>query len=589
MATINLSLIPATTYIKRPGAGIEGWHNESQAVFEKAPLDSYYRFVWTRLEGATEGSYNWLYFDGLVNSAIAKKQKLSFGIMTAYPEGTTNEGLASYDGGYGAYPLYVHQRMQQESVKDWRKGTTWTPNYNSAYYQARLLALHQALNTHIYAKGWEKVIQFIDVRGYGSWGEWNSSSLVNHTSEYPAGTFPTVASLKKIVDAHTIGFPNFPLVAMIAGFDANWLGIVNNPAEIAYYLLTTKNNWGLLGWRRDQWGATDQYLKDYLENNNRSFNGVVFKNLIMDRYRFAPITGEPMPSGNAMNDLLRQINLYHATSFGDGNYGSVSDQGTLINNVKAAATAAGYKLQITGGTFTNTNTSVSSTINWQNIGVGPTYEDWNVILVLKSSTGAVIAEKVSAYKPKLFLGSTSATDSFIINAPAGTYTLAVKLVAPGRDPMPLYNEGRQADGSYNLGPVVIGAQPVPNQPPVVSAGVDQTITLPVNTATLIGSATDKDGSIASVKWEIVSGSGMLESDSTNSTRLMGLTQGITVVKFTGTDNNGASASDTVNITVNPAIPVPVKKLIDIQTQVTTETTFTAIYSDGSKEVIVKGV
>ena len=58
-----------------------------------------------------------------------------------------------------------------------------------------------------------------------------------------------------------------------------------------FQILTTRNNWGPIGWRRDQWGATDSYLKDYLENNNRSFGGITFKTLIMERWKTAPVTG----------------------------------------------------------------------------------------------------------------------------------------------------------------------------------------------------------------------------------------------------------------------------------------------------------
>src|SRR5688572_9225559 len=270
-----------------PGRGAEQWHgaidvNVPIEGTSTTPYDVYHRFVWTRLEGATQGSYNWGYFDGLVNAAIQKKQKMSFGIMSAYPDGDAGTGCQSFDGGYAAYPQYLHALMQSESVKDWRTGSTWTPNYNSPNYLNRLLALHQALNSHIETASYngvayKDVIQFIDIRGYGSWGEWNSSSIVNHTDEYPAGTFPTITTFKKIVDAHTQGFPNFPLVAMIAAFDGNRLGVINNPPEIGHYILTTKNNWGPVGWRRDQWGATDSYLKDYLEFNNTTYNGVVFK------------------------------------------------------------------------------------------------------------------------------------------------------------------------------------------------------------------------------------------------------------------------------------------------------------------------
>ena len=316
-------------------------------------LDVYFRFVWTRIEGPTLGSYNWTYFDALVNDAIQKRQKFSFGIMTVCPGATTEHGLVSYDGGYSSYPLYLHNLMQSESIKDWRTGTTWTPNYNSQHYLNRLLALNQAVNAHIETTiyngvRYKDVINCIDLRGYGAWGEWNSAYTINNVvSDYPAGTFPTIASFKKIVDAHTQGFPNFPLVAMIAAFDGQFLQNTWNPPEIAYYILTTRNTWGPIGWRRDQWGATDTYLAEYLENNNRFFeNSGPFKNYIMERWKTSPITGEP-PGWNPNNfaDLERQIRLYHATSFGNGNYGT-SLTNTIKTRIRAASKACGYRLVV---------------------------------------------------------------------------------------------------------------------------------------------------------------------------------------------------------------------------------------------------
>jgi hypothetical protein len=170
------------------------------------------------------------------------------------------KGCQAYDGGTAAYPQYLHNLMKAEAVKDWRSGSTWVPNYNSNNYLNRLLALNQAIYNHIQTTSYngikyKDVMNFIDIRGYGSWGEWHSAGLVDNVSQYPAGTFPTVASFKRIVDAHTKGFPTIPLVAMIAAFDAGWLNNTKNPAEIAYYVLTQRNSWGPIGWRRDQWGA----------------------------------------------------------------------------------------------------------------------------------------------------------------------------------------------------------------------------------------------------------------------------------------------------------------------------------------------
>jgi hypothetical protein len=443
------TVLPDSQFIMRPGAGVEQWHSGSDARANLGqPLDVYHRFVWTRLEGPAQGSYNWTYFDNLVNDAIKKGQKLSFGIMSDYPDGFSGVGLASYDGAMSAYPKYLHDLMQSEPVKDWKaRSGTWVPNYNSPHYHARLLALHKALDLHIKEKGWQRVIQFVDVRGFGSWGEWNSSGIVTDINQYPSGTFPTVASFKKIIDAHTEGFPDYPLVAMIAAFDGQWLRNTWIPAEIGHYILTTKNKWGLLGWRRDQWGATDQYLKDYLENNNRSFNGVVLKNLIMERWKYAPITGEPMPSGNSMTDLVRQIKLYHATSFGEGNYGNVSGS-TLVNNIREAANIAGYRLQVTSGSFT-TGKNGNITVTWENTGVAPTYENWEVIYELKDGDKLVWFGK-SSFNPKLFHGTKTVTDNYEL--PTGDLSLYIRVIDPTgyRQPLPLANAGRLSDGSYKL-------------------------------------------------------------------------------------------------------------------------------------------
>ena len=459
-----------STDLVNPGRGAEQWHDRTDvdvpsAGVETPAMDVYYRFVWTRLEGRTQGSYNWSYFDGLVNAAIQKRQKFSFGIMTVFPEGTSNEGLQDVDGGTAAYPEYLHQLMQSESTTDWKSGSSWIPNYNSNHYLDRLLALNQALNNHIETASfngirYKDVIQFIDIRGYGSWGEWHSAGIVDNTNQYPVGTFPTVASFKEIVDAYTKGFPNIQLVAMIAAFDAGWLGNTNNPPEIAHYILTTKNNRGLIGWRRDQWGATDNYLKDYLENNNRSFNGVVFKTLIMDRWKSAPITGEP-PSWNPDNysDLERQVRLYHATSFGNGNYGPEMNS-TIQQRVRAASKATGYRLKIISGqapdTLVKNNAFTIKTV-WQNSGIAPTYDNWSVVFELQNAANAIAWTGTSTRVLRLFLpaatGSTT-TDNFTLGptVPAGTYKLVVRIKDPAnyRPNIRLAINGRNADGSYTL-------------------------------------------------------------------------------------------------------------------------------------------
>lgn len=508
MPTITTTQIPfSSTDIIRPGVGAEQWHNgsaripnptESQPVSQENSLDVYYRFQWARLEGANQGSYTWIYLDNLIRSAIDKGQKFSFGIMTFNGDG----GDVSYAGGTSAYPQYLHNLMQTETStsRDWLSpGGIWVPNFNSPNYIERLRALHQAIKDHLLSTRYTPtsgpnagksvlfadVIYCIDIRGFGNWGEWHTYDMVSSWSGFPSGRQPTIASLKAIIDAHTQVFDRWPLVMMVAAYDggATQIPIFAPYPEVANYALTARNAWGDVGFRRDQWGATDAYLNTLLEGNNASFGSSgPFKNIILNKWKTAPITGEPYPGSLDMSDLLRQVNLYHATSFGNGNYGAYPSSVTVRDRIRAAFKRCGYRLTIDSGSFSNTNNAISLTLNWRNDGIGPTYEDWNVAIYLKSSNGNIAAQTLSAFKPKLFLPSStssSVTDNFSFSVPSGTYTLAIKVIDPKgyRNYMPLLIQGVQPDGSYNLGSVTIGSQPVTTTTTTTTSTTTSTTTI----------------------------------------------------------------------------------------------------------------
>lgn len=562
MATITTTVIPfSSPDLNRPGAGAEQWHDRQDVNLGYSAKDVYHRFVATRIATGTRGVYSWGYFDGLVNQAIQKGQKMSFGMMTSYPEGNTSNGLVQIGNGYASYPTWLQGVMTGE----WLAGSSWVPNYNDPNYLAWVLELNQAIYQHIQNTSfngvrYRDVISSIDIRSYGSWGEWHSANVVDNINQYPSGTFPTAASLKKIVDAYVQGFPDIQVTCMIAAFDAHWLQNTYNPPEIAHYILTHAGNAkGPIGWRRDQWGATDAYLNDYLVNNNRTWNGSApFKTWIMERWKTSPITGEPpawIPDN--YSQLESQIRLYHATSFGNGNYGTNTPNTTIQDRVKASSKAAGYRLQIENGSFSNTNNSIMVALNWRNAGIAPTYEDWTVQLLIKNSAGTVVSQGVSSFKPKRFLPATTpttVTDTVSFSVPVGTYTLAVRLVDPTgyRKPMPLYINGGLADGSYNLAQFVVSGTPT-NQPPLVNAGLDRTTTS--SNVTISGTASD-DGSIASVQWTRVSGAGTIITPNTLTTDISGLAVGANTFRLTVNDNQGLSASDEVTITLQPVVNTP---------------------------------
>ena len=76
--------------------------------------------------------------------------------------------------------------------------------------------------------------------------------------------------------------------------------------------------------------------------------------------------------------------------------------------------------------------------------------------------------------------------------------------------------------------IIITVNAAANIPPVADAGLDQTITLPVNIVTLSGSGSDADGTISSYNWTKISGplSYTIVNPTTAATDITGLVQGV---------------------------------------------------------------
>lgn len=93
---------------------------------------------------------------------------------------------------------------------------------------------------------------------------------------------------------------------------------------------------------------------------------------------------------------------------------------------------------------------------------------------------------------------------------------------------------------------------------MVYAGADITITLPQNSVSLSGIATDPDGQIGSTLWTKISGptSGIIATPSSLQTLVNGLVHGVYEIELMAADNDGALVRDTMRITVLPKPNVP---------------------------------
>jgi len=95
-------------------------------------------------------------------------------------------------------------------------------------------------------------------------------------------------------------------------------------------------------------------------------------------------------------------------------------------------------------------------------------------------------------------------------------------------------------------------------PITVSAGSNQTITLPTNNVTLTGTASEVNGTIVSYAWSQLSGpsTATITARGSATTSVTGLVQGVYRFQLLVTDALGTTATATVQVTVNPAPVVP---------------------------------
>jgi hypothetical protein len=143
------------------------------------------------------------------------------------------------------------------------------------------------------------------------------------------------------------------------------------------------------------------------------------------------------------------------------------------------------------------------------------------------------------------IGGDSLTDYWAWTPTLGTHTLTAT-------PFTLSAGGGVAGSPKTIVFTVINSQLSGN--PVVNAGGDQTVILPVSSVTLTGSASDGEGPIASHAWTQVSGpsTATLSGAASPVLGVSGLIEGTYTFQLTVTDGTGNTASDEASVIVLPA-------------------------------------
>jgi Domain of unknown function (DUF4082)/K319L-like, PKD domain/Domain of unknown function (DUF4832) len=489
----TLTFTPLSGDFTAPNKGAQHWGTSDWGAFNATPTipagnttpkNFYTRFNWRDIESSTvQGTYDFTAFDAYVNKAIDSGAMFSFGLMAF---------CTACNGAPGQIPAYLVTLMANEGKPGPVVGGFTYPNYQSTNWKNRYSALMRVVANHIAVtshSGHSYTSAFLgyDIRHSGDFGE---GVGLPSPGTIPSSAQITTAYMMSMIDTAIAIYPNVQLTIpmnYVAPNNNYNLAAGNPDAQSAWYALTKPNNYGRIGWRRDNIG--DDGYNGYLTGTTATYNpgtgAVSLLNLIMNAWKTAPIGGEPAfdycgssRCGSIYCDVHNEDTLFHMTYFGNGNYPiAINANGTvncslntpqnttnggdsLISHMRAASAEQGYRLVLTGGTMTTnilSGNAFNITMNWQNTGLAPVYENWKVVYELRNGGGTVVWSGISRFTPKLLLPSTSATtvsDNFSMNnsvTPA-TYTMYIIIRDPAgyKAPLPLAITGRQSDGSYAI-------------------------------------------------------------------------------------------------------------------------------------------
>ncbi|MCE7862665.1 MAG: tandem-95 repeat protein [Bacteroidetes bacterium CHB5] len=278
------------------------------------------------------------------------------------------------------------------------------------------------------------------------------------------------------------------------------------------------------------------------------------------------------PVSNAGADIILTLPTNSTTLFGAGSdpdgtivtYNWIKVSGpaaTLANETTATLSVSDlvegvyiFRLNVTDEDLATSTDEMTLTVNGASVNQLPTANaGTNITITLPTNAATLNGSgsdpdgSIASYAwtklsgPTFTAGATNAPALSLTNLVQGIYIFELEVT--------------DDDGATATDQVTVTVNPAAvNQPPVVDAGADRVVFLPTNSVQLTGTATDADGTVASVLWTKVSGPA--GTTFINDTGLLptinGLTEGVFIFRLTATDDEGATAFDEIQVTVNAA-------------------------------------
>lgn len=285
-------------------------------------------------------------------------------------------------------------------------------------------------------------ICFVDIGTVGQWGEWH----VDPDAPDPAKiVFPSDENARKVIDAYLAAFRKTPLVALIAFKQKYGFGYA-----------TSKGT----GWRADCWGDMDSLGWNHMK-------GVYPQALDLsnahDSWKNGPIAFETcwtmdewFKRGWDIDYILGKALEWHATGVNNGNQAIPAE---WYPKVKEFEKKLGYRFVIEEVRYpvsASKGSKISVDFTWQNKGVAPVYNPYDLSLRFVSKTdNKQYLIQTDADVRKWFPGKSEYSTKVELPAEInpGDYELQVGLLRPGTQKavVQLAIAGKTADGWYRIG------------------------------------------------------------------------------------------------------------------------------------------
>ena len=293
-------------------------------------------------------------------------------------------------------------------------------------------------NSEAFLSGWERLMAelgrrydndprmgWVDVGGYGKWGEWHVTPGQPQISD---------ANAARVVRAVVRAFPTTHVV-------------IN--AMTPALVLDALREHPRLGLRVDCLGEFNM------------FSTLATSPEMQQRWQTAPVLSEWCGTATTSTVLgAKQVRDYHISQVSSDNLRVryVDMTPAERTGMEDASRAAGFRYEVRRVTVPKSvarGQRLRMVSRWANTGSAPTYDDWDVVLLVLDRHGATVAtRRLRVDLGELLPGARTYRSSVSLpRLVRGRYRLAIAVRDPAHylAPMNLAVHGRRADGSYRVG------------------------------------------------------------------------------------------------------------------------------------------